>query len=106
MLEVSQYPTSNYTIDHNNKNSMVLAQNKYEDQWNRIEDPDLNPHSYVHHIFDQGAKNTMEKGQPLQLLSSRRKWAPLLLGILDICLQKTETRSMFVTLYKYQFKVD
>jgi hypothetical protein len=25
---------------------------------------------------------------------------------LDICMQKTETRSMFVTLYKYQLKVD
>jgi hypothetical protein len=27
-----------------------------------------------------------------------------MLGKLDICLQKTETRSMFVTLYKYQLK--
>jgi hypothetical protein len=27
-------------------------------------------------------------------------------GILDICLQKTETRPMFVNLYKYQPKVD
>jgi hypothetical protein len=28
----------------------------------------------------------------------------MLLGKLDICLQKTETRSMFITLYKYQLK--
>jgi hypothetical protein len=28
----------------------------------------------------------------------------MLLGKLDICLQKTETRSMFVTLYKYHSK--
>jgi hypothetical protein len=27
--------------------------NRYEDQWNRIEDPDMNPHSYA-----KGAKNT------------------------------------------------
>jgi hypothetical protein len=27
-------------------------------------------------------------------------------GETDICLQKTETRSMFVTLYKYKLKVD
>jgi hypothetical protein len=31
--------------------------NRYEDQCNRTEDPDLNPHSYAHLIFDKGAKN-------------------------------------------------
>jgi hypothetical protein len=30
---------------------------KYEDQWNRIQDLDMNPHSYAHLIFDKGAKN-------------------------------------------------
>jgi hypothetical protein len=39
----------------------------------------------------------MEKRQPLQ---------QMLLGKLGICLQKAENRSMFVTLYKYQLKVD
>jgi hypothetical protein len=29
----------------------------------------------------------------------------MLLGKLNICLQKTEIRSMFVTLHKYQLKV-
>jgi hypothetical protein len=36
---------------------MVLAKNRYEDQWNRIEDSDMNPCSHTHLIFDKGAKN-------------------------------------------------
>jgi hypothetical protein len=39
----------------------------------------------------------MEKRQTLQ---------QLLQGKLDICLQKTEARSMSFTLYKYQHKVE
>jgi hypothetical protein len=31
--------------------------NRYEDQWNGIEDPTINPCSYVHPTFDKGAKN-------------------------------------------------
>jgi hypothetical protein len=42
-------------------------------------------------------KHTMEKKQPLR---------QMLLEKLDIHLQKTETRSMFITLYKCQLKMD
>jgi hypothetical protein len=31
--------------------------NRYEDQWNRVEDLDMKPHSYVHLIFDKGTKD-------------------------------------------------
>jgi hypothetical protein len=58
--------------------------------WNKIEDPDMNPHSYVHLIFDKGAKNIWWK---------KTGSSKMLLGKVDICLQKTETRSMPVTLY-------
>jgi hypothetical protein len=79
------------------KTAWYWHKNRYEDQWSKIVDPDMNLCSYVHLIFDKGARNTIEKGQPLK---------PTLLGKLDICLQETETRFKFVTLYKYQLKVD
>jgi hypothetical protein len=31
--------------------------NRYEDQWNRIENLDMNPHSCAQLIFDKGVKN-------------------------------------------------
>jgi hypothetical protein len=34
------------------------------DQWNRIEDPKMNPHTYGHMIFDKGAKTIQWKKKP------------------------------------------
>jgi hypothetical protein len=38
------------------QNCMVLYSDRQVDQWNGIEDPELNPHTYGHLIFDKGAK--------------------------------------------------
>jgi hypothetical protein len=39
------------------KTAWYWHKDKYEDQWNRIEDSDMNSHSYDHLIFDKSAKN-------------------------------------------------
>jgi hypothetical protein len=38
------------------KTALYLYRDRQDDQWNRIENSEMNPHIYVHLIFDKGAK--------------------------------------------------
>jgi hypothetical protein len=52
----------NKTKQNKIKTCMVFwYSDKQVDQWDKIGDPEMNPHTYCHLIFDKGAKTSQEK---------------------------------------------
>ena len=43
------------------KTSWYWYSNRQVEQWNRIEDPEMKPHTYGHLVFDKGAKTIQWK---------------------------------------------
>jgi hypothetical protein len=48
--------------------------NRHEDQWNRIEDPDMNAHNYTHLIFDKVTKSIQRRKYRLLNNCCWEKW--------------------------------
>ena len=56
-MEPEMTPNNQTNHEKENQSSTVLTQNRHSDQWNRIENPKMDPQIYSQLIFDKTGKN-------------------------------------------------
>ena len=72
-------------------------QNRHTHQWNRIKNPEINPHSLRQLIFDKGGKNLK--------WGIKKCFQQVLLGNLDSCMQTSETGTHPHTMHENKLKM-
>jgi hypothetical protein len=76
------------------KTVWYCCKSRYEDQWDRIQNPDMNQQSYGHLIFEKGAKNIQWKIDSLFNKCCWKKWLSACRKLkLDSCLSPSTSIS-------------